>query len=136
MELPLCRLRQCVEAATRRLEAEYQQASQLAEAQAKVICTWIGANAGVWMDLKPGQSNPLVEAAQRISFSPPSEDTELDKLRGPKVADDWHDDPRLAQTAADPAKGVEAANAAGSFEAFLGAFGGAPAPPPGVNGSG
>lgn len=59
---------------------------------------------------------------------------ELEAMRGPKVADRIEDDPRLqASRPADPEHGVEAANAAGSYEGFLRKFG---APPPGPNGDG
>jgi hypothetical protein len=47
------------------------------------------------------------------------------------VADDYRDDPRLQvhkPVPADPDKGQEAENAAGSFEAFLSMFGGGAIP--------
>lgn len=129
-----------MEAVTIRVEADLERQARLAEAQAKVICTFIGANAGVWMDLKKGQKNPLVEAAQKIDFlgtGPTEEERELDRIRGPKVADDWKDDPRIAPQPANPETGEEASNPEGSMEAFMTMFGGQPmAPPPGVNGSG
>jgi hypothetical protein len=57
-----------VEAATRRIGDDRELEARLSEWQAKVICTWIGANAGVWMDLKQGQKNPLVEAVKTIDI--------------------------------------------------------------------
>lgn len=102
----------------------------MTEWQAKHICTFIAASAGVWMELKAGQQNPLVEAAASIDiFAAPGtspEERELDAMRGEKVADDWHDDPRLQMAPAAPESGVEAANVAGSYEGFLKAFGGPP----------
>lgn len=105
--------------------------AKLAEWQAKTICTWIGANAGVWMDLKQGQKNPLVEAVHHIDIfgGRDEREAELDKIRGPKVADDWHDDPRFAPQPATAE--AEASNPQGSFEAFTRMFGG---PPPSPNG--
>ena len=123
--MPLCRLRQAAEAATARIRQRIELDTRLAELQAKTICTFIGASAGVWMNLEGGKKNPIVAAAQEIDFLPPQGQlSELDKLRGEKVADDWRDDPRLAPQAADPAKGDEASNADGSFEAFMNMFGG------------
>lgn len=49
---------------------------------------------------------------------------ELDRIRGEKVADRVEDDPRFNRVAADPAQGVEAANAGGSYEGFMAMFGG------------
>lgn len=66
--------------------------------------------------------------AQSIDIMGGSRDEELDAMRGPKVADDWRDDPRLSQQAADPEQGVEASNASGSYEAFASMFGGMPPP--------
>jgi len=87
------------------------------------VCGFIGAQAQIDTD-KTGGKNPLVELAMDIDvFAQPA----LDAIRGEKVADDWRDDPRVAPQPADPDTGQEASNAAGSFEAFLGAFG---APPP------
>lgn len=101
-------------------------AARLAEWQAKVICTFVGA-AGM-VESQNGK-NPLVEAARDIdifagqSARDRERERELDAIRGEKVADDWRDDPRLARpVAADPESGVEAANAAGSFESFMKAF--------------
>lgn len=87
------------------------------------------------MDLKQGQKNPLVEAVKGIDIYAGKDprEAELDELRGPVVAEDWHDDPRLAPQAADPAKEVEASNPDGSFEAFMHMFSGPP-PRPEVNG--
>lgn len=97
------------------------------------------------MDLKNGQRNPLLEAARAISFTGEKtpEERELEAMRGPVVAEDYRDDPRL-QTE-DPAKrhqlvrvGPEEndvvprwvvdpdipAVAAGSFEALMGGWSG------------
>jgi len=52
-------------------------------------------------------------------------------MRGPKVADRIEDDPRLTRQAADPANGVEASNASGSYEAFTAMLGGVMGPPGG-----
>lgn len=94
--------------------------TRLAELQAKTICTFIGASAGVWMNLEGGKKNPIVTAAQEIDFLPAQTGpSELDQLRGEKVADDWRDDPRLA-----PQGGDDPSNADGSFEAFMNMFGG------------
>ena len=93
------------------------------------MCSFIGAQAQIDTE-KTGGKNPLVELAQSIDIMGDPRDAELDAMRGEKVADDWHDDPRLAQQAADPAHGVEASNAAGSFEAFTAMLGGAMSPPP------
>lgn len=88
------------------------------------------------MDLKQGQKNPLVEAVSNIDIfgGKDERERELERMRGPVVAEDWHDDPRLAPVAADPAKEVEASNPDGSFEAFLQMFGGPPPPPNGDGG--
>lgn len=99
--------------------------AKLAEWQAKVICTFVGA-AG-FVEAQNGK-NPLVEAAKDIdifggqSAYEREREAELDAMRGEKVADDWRDDPRLQQAAADPESGVEASNAAGSFESFMKSF--------------
>jgi hypothetical protein len=71
-----------------------------------------------------------VELAQGISILPDEREQALAGMRGEVVASDWRDDPRVAAQAADPANGVEASNAAGSFEAFASMFGGIPAAPP------
>lgn len=111
--------------------------ARLAEWQVKLVCTWIGAQAQIDTE-KSGGKNPLVEAVKEIDVFGGQEkserDRELDEIRGPKVADNWEDDPRLARpVAADPARGVEAENAAGSFEAMLTMFGGGAKPAmPGV----
>jgi hypothetical protein len=115
--------------------------ARLMEWQTRHICTFIGAQAQVDTD-KYGGRNPLVDAAQELSIfagatpgqrrelglddtSP--EQQELDDMRGEVVARDWRDDPRLQKPVpADPGKGVEAANAAGSYDAFLQAFGAPP----------
>lgn len=76
-----------------------------------------------------------MELAQDLHIIPTEEDRELERIRGPRVADRIEDDPRFATVAADPATGQEAANAAGSFESMLAMFGasgvaaGAPPPP-------
>lgn len=67
--------------------------------------------------------------ATRISIL--GEDTELDELRGERVADRLEDDPRFANVAADPDRGVEAENGTGSMEAFFQMFGGGGVPPVG-----
>jgi hypothetical protein len=91
----------------------------------KTVCGFIGAQAMV--DTKAhGGRNPLVELAASISILDNPEDAELDRIRGPKVADRIEDDPRIGMTRADPAAGVEASNAAGSYEAFAAMFGGPP----------
>jgi hypothetical protein len=96
-----------------------------------MVCQFIGAQAMIDTD-KTGGRNPLVELAQSIDIfgarSP--EEQELDRMRGPKVADSVDQDPRFqGKVAADPAAGVEAANAPGSFEAFSAMFGAAVPPP-------
>jgi hypothetical protein len=102
----------------------------VAEWQVKTICSFIGAQAMVDTE-KHGGRNPLVELAASLDIfatrSP--EERELDRIRGPKVADRLEDDARFARVAADPAAGVEASNAAGSYEGFAAMFGAA-APPP------
>lgn len=84
---------------------------------------------------KHGGRNPLVELAASLSIMPTEADLELERIRGPRVADSIEDDPRFGKVAADPATGQEAANGAGSFEAMLSMFGAsgvaAGAPPPG-----
>jgi hypothetical protein len=86
----------------------------------------------MWMELKQGQKNPMLEAALAISLTgemSPEEaerERELDAMRGEKVADDYRDDPRLKKeqmVLADPVKGVEASNPSGSFEALMGGWG-------------
>jgi len=99
---------------------------------------WIGAQALI-DTASTGGRNPLVEAAAELSILPceprderTPEERELDMIRGPKVADRWEDDPRLQSAqpvAADPAKGVEAANPVGSYEAFMASFGAKMVPP-------
>lgn len=44
-------------------------------------------------------------------------------MRGEKVADDIKDDPRFGMTKADPDRGVEASNGAGSFESLMAGWG-------------
>ena len=59
-------------------------------------------------------------------------------MRGPKVSDQWEDDPRLQASrpvAADPARGIEASNPDGSFEAMIRMFGGDGAASPPCQGS-
>jgi hypothetical protein len=99
-----------------------------------MVCQFIGAQAMV--DTKQhGGKNPLVEAAASIDIfgdkSP--EEQELDRIRGPRVADSVEDDPRFGRVAADPGAGVEASNGSGSYEAFLSLMGGPP-PMPGRGG--
>ncbi len=84
------------------------------------------------VDLKQhGGRNPLVELAASIDIfggrSP--EEIELDRIRGPRVADSIEDDPRFGKVAADPDAGVEASNSAGSYEAFMTMMGGPPPVP-------
>lgn len=125
MEIPLCRLRQIIEASHYRIEDGYRRTAKLAEWQAKTICVWIGANAGVWMDLDKGKKNPLIEAVTQIDVFglPDTIDKDLEAMRGERVADNWEDDPRFSKAQADPDKGIEAANPPGSMEAFLHSFG-------------
>jgi hypothetical protein len=93
------------------------------------VCTFIAAQAGMWMELKPGQQNPMLEAAQRVSIlpDPPTpEEAELEEMRGPRVADRLEDDPRFQKekmVLADPARGVEASNPRGTFEALMNGWG-------------
>jgi hypothetical protein len=96
----------------------------------KTVCQFIGAQAAVDVS-KYGGRNPLVEAAQAIDIlgGRTPEEEELDRIRGPKVADRWQDDDRIARVPADPAAGVEASNAPGSYEAMLAAFAGPPPVP-------
>jgi hypothetical protein len=103
--------------------------------QVKTVCTWIGAQA--WIDTeKTGGRNPLVDLAQQLDFTGGRDEAEeeLDRIRGPKVADRIEDDPRFAPVAADPDKGVEASNPEGSFEAMIRMLGGGMGPPavPGI----
>jgi hypothetical protein len=96
----------------------------------KTICSFIGAQAMVDTD-KHGGRNPLVELAASLDIfgtrSP--EEQELDRIRGPRVADRLEDDARFGKTAADPAAGVEASNSEGSYEAFMAMMGGPPPVP-------
>lgn len=80
---------------------------------------------------KTGGKNPLVELAQSIDIfgAKSPEEQELDRIRGPRVADSVEDDPRFGKVAADPATGVEASNSAGSYEAFMAMMGGPPPVP-------
>lgn len=99
------------------------------------MCTWIGAQA--WIDPKEhGGRNPLVDAAQQLDImgGRTPEEQELDRIRGPVVADRIEDDPRFAPVAADPEAGTEAANPQGSFEAMIRMLGGGMGPPamPGI----
>jgi hypothetical protein len=101
------------------------------------VCTWIGAQAQIDTD-KTGGRNPLVDMAQELDLlgGKSARDRELDAIRGEKVADRAEDDPRLQlkPVPADPAKGVEAANPQGSFEAMIRMLGGGMGPPamPGI----
>lgn len=101
----------------------------------KTVCTFIGAQAMIDTE-KTGGRNPLVDMAQQLDFlgGRSEEERELDAIRGEKVADRIEDDPRFAPVAADPDKGVEAANPQGSFEAMIRMFGGGmgPAAIPGI----
>lgn len=103
----------------------------------KVTCTFIGAQAQIDTD-KTGGRNPLVELAQSLDILGGRTDAEreLDEMRGPKVADRVEDDPRLQlkPVAADPGRGVEAANPEGSFEAMIRLMGGGAGKPamPGI----
>src|SRR6185437_16310187 len=96
LDLPLCRLRQCIAAASARRRAGALARLKLAELQVKTVCSFIGAQA--WIDTdQTGGRNPLVEAAQALDFTggiDPAE-AELDALRGPRVADRIEDDSRL-----------------------------------------
>lgn len=94
----------------------------------KVVCTFIGAQAQIDTE-QTGGRNPLVDLAQSLDILGGKTEAErdLDAMRGPKVADRWEDDPRLQESrpvAADPARGVEASNPDGSFEAMIKMFGG------------
>jgi hypothetical protein len=84
---------------------------------------------------KHGGRNPLVEMAASIDIfgTKSPEEQELDRIRGPKVADSIEDDPRFGKVAADPEAGVEASNSSGSYEAFMAMMGGPP-PMPGRGG--
>lgn len=79
---------------------------------------------------KTGGRNPLVEAVKEIDVfaGQPDRDRELDAIRGEKVADRLEDDPRFQRVAADPSRGVEAANGTGSFEALMTLMGGGAKP--------
>lgn len=105
----------------------------------KTVCTFIGAQAQIDPD-RHGGRNPLVDAAQALDILGGQDEAEreLDAIRGPKVADRWEDDPRLARpVAADPELGVEAANSDGSFERLMRLMNGGTRPAmPEVNGHG
>lgn len=65
-----------------------------------MICTWVGSAAGLGMVDWKGRTNPLVEAVKDISIfgegrERTPEEEELDRMRGPVVAADYRDDPRL-----------------------------------------
>lgn len=100
----------------------------------------------MWMELKQGQSNPLLDAAQAISITGgrelTPEERELEELRGEKVSDSWDTDPRnprnrkqdrtdIIETADGErmprwlVEGDDAAagNDKGSFEALMGGWG-------------
>ena len=126
LDLPLCRLRQVVDALRRRRVSEQLERIRLTEWETRVTCSFIAAQAGLWMDLKQGQANPMMNAALAISIMPEEktpEEQALDEMRGEKVADRVEDDPRFSMVMADPVKGVEASNPAGSYEALLGGWG-------------
>jgi hypothetical protein len=81
---------------------------------------------------KHGGRNPLVDLASDIDIfgGRTPEQIAQEKLRGPVVARSIEEDPRfLGKTAADPEKGVEASNSAGSYEAFMAMMGGPPPVP-------
>ena len=104
----------------------------------KVVCTFIGAQAQIDTEKTNGR-NPLVDLAQSIDIlgGKTEAERELDAMRGPKVADRWEDDPRLQASrpvAADPARGIEASNPDGSFEAMIKMFGGGDAGKPAMPG--
>jgi len=64
-----------------------------------------------------------VSAIDIMKGSRDVQETGLDAIRGEKVADDWRQDERLHRIAADPDRGVEAANPSGTFEALMGGWG-------------
>jgi hypothetical protein len=99
------------------------------------VCGFIGMQAQVDVS-RHGGRNPLVDLAAAIDIlhEPTEEERELERMRGPKVADRVEDDPRFGRVAADPGTGTEASNAAGSYEMFLQSFSGPP-PVPGREGS-
>jgi hypothetical protein len=96
-----------------------------------MVCQFIGAQAMVDTS-KTGGRNPLVEMAASIDIfgAKSPEQEELDRIRGPVVAASVEDDPRFSRVAADPRTETEAANPAGSYEAFATMFGGGVPPPP------
>jgi len=131
LNLPVCRLRQCLEAAGARQRRNTVQQHKLAEWSVKTICSFIGAQAMVDTE-KHGGRNPLIDMAADIDIfgrkSP--EEIEQEKLRGPVVARSIEEDPRFqGKVAADPEKGVEADNGVGSYEAFMMLMGGPPPMP-------
>lgn len=97
----------------------------------------------MWMELKQGQTNPMLAAAQAISITGDKspEEIELDEMRGERVADDYRDDPRLKPKKEDRGELVEMndgstvprwlvegddaspENGQGSFEALMGGWG-------------
>jgi hypothetical protein len=99
-----------------------------------MVCQFIGAQAMI-DPAQHGGRNPLVEMAASIDIfgGRSAEERELDRIRGPKVADSVEDDARFGKVAADPEAGVEASNSAGSYEAFMAMMGGPP-PMPGRGG--
>jgi hypothetical protein len=100
---------------------------RLTEWQARVTCSFIAQQAGMWMELKKGQKNPMLEAALAISImghEKTPEEVALEEMRGPKVADSVEDDPRFQKMVlADPVNGVEASNPSGSFEQLMAGWG-------------
>lgn len=52
----------------------------------------------MWMELKKGEANPMLEAAREISIFGPRaltpEEAALAEQRGERVADSWEEDPR------------------------------------------
>lgn len=103
----------------------------VAEWQTQTICSFLAGQAGLWMELKKGQKNPMLEAAMAISIlkqEPTPEERELDEMRGEKVADRLEDDPRFKQNQRieahwEDGAWVEASNPVGSFEALMGGWG-------------
>lgn len=98
----------------------------------------------MWMELKKGERNPMLDAAQSISFlaMPKSaEEKALDEMRGGRVADRIEDDPRFKPKKEDRTglvtmndgqqmprwlvEGDDVAdqNATGSYEQLMGGWG-------------
>jgi hypothetical protein len=98
----------------------------------------------MWMELKKGEANPMLEAAQAISITGEKspEERERDDMRGEVVAESWEKDPRnprnqkqdrtdiveMADGERMPRWLVEGDDAAGgndkgSFESLMGGWG-------------